>query len=85
MNELKVEREQSKEYSGHYFVSDYWHTAMVNCLVQSSSTMAASVSTGMGDRISMSIYGDSPSDETLNQGPRRGSFGDSMNFPLGYM
>ena len=29
----------------------------------------ASVSTWMGDWISMSISGDSPSDETLNRGP----------------
>ena len=38
--------------------------------------MAALVSTGMGDSISMLISGDSPS-ETLNC-----SCGDSMNFPL---
>ena len=46
--------------------------------------MAASVSTGMGDHISMSISGDSPLDETLNQGPCCCSCGNSMNFdPLG--
>ena len=41
--------------------------------------MAASVSTGIGDKISMSISGDSSLDKTLN----RGTFSDSMNFPLG--
>ena len=45
--------------------------------------MTASVSTGMGDRISMSISVDSTSDETLNLGLWRCSCGDSMNFPLG--
>ena len=43
----------------------------------------SSTDTWMGDRISMSISGDSPSDETLNRGPWRYSCGDSMNFPLG--
>ena len=37
--------------------------------------------TWMGDRISMSISGDSPLDETLNRGPWRCSWGDSLNFP----
>ena len=47
--------------------------------------MAASVSTWMGDCISMSISGDSLSDQTLNPCPWRSSCGDSMsmNFPLG--
>ena len=36
----------------------------------------------MGDRITMSISGDSHSDETLNRSPRRISLGDSMNFLL---
>ena len=34
----------------------------------------------MGDRISMSISGDSPSDDTFNRGPWRFSRGYSMNF-----
>ena len=37
----------------------------------------------MGDRIDMSVSGDSLSDETLNRGPWRCSCGDRMNFPLG--
>ena len=41
---------------------------MDNCLVQLSLATAASVSTTIGDQISMSIFGDSPSDETLNRG-----------------
>ena len=36
----------------------------------------------IGDRIDMSITGDSLSDETLNRGPWRCSSGDSLNFPL---
>ena len=43
----------------------------------------ALVSTWTGNRISMSISVDSPSDETLNGGPWRCSCSDSMNFPLG--
>ena len=38
---------------------------------------------GMGECISMSISGDSPSGETLNRGLCHCSCGDSMNFPLG--
>ena len=45
--------------------------------------MAASVSTWMDDCISMSISGDSPSDETLNLGAWHCSCSDSINFPLG--
>ena len=63
-------------------VSGYWHTATVNCLVQSDKAMAASVSTWMGDPISMSISRDSPSDETLNRDPWLCSCEDSMNLGL---
>ena len=42
----------------------------------------ASVSTGIGGRIRMSISGDSPLDQTLNQCPWHCSCGDSMNVPL---
>ena len=50
------------------FVSGYWHTATVNCLVYWCTATLASVG-WMGDRISMSITVDCPSDETLNQSP----------------
>ena len=60
----------------------YWHNATVNCLVQSSYAVAASVSTGMSNHISMFISGNSPSDETLNRNHCRCSCDDSMNFPL---
>ena len=52
-------------------------------MVQSGLAGEASASTWMGDRISMSISGESPSDETLNRGLWCCSCGDSMNFPLG--
>ena len=48
-------------------VSGYWDTATVNCLVQSDKATAASINSWMDDRISMSISGDKPSDETLNR------------------
>ena len=56
-------------------VSGYWHTGTVNCLAQS-------VRAWMGDRISMSISGDSLSNETLNREHWRCSCSDSMNFPF---
>ena len=40
-------------------------TYTLNYLVQSSKQTAASISTGIADRISMLISGDNPSDETL--------------------
>ena len=61
----------------------YWHTATVNCLAQWCYAASASVCTCMGKRISMSISVDSLSDETLNRGPWRCCYGDSMYFPLG--
>ena len=45
------------------------HTGTVIFLVQSIIATVALVSTWIGDRISMSISGDSPSDETLNRDP----------------
>ena len=49
-------------------ISGYWHIATVNCQVQWSKETSASVTTWMGDCISMSISVDDPSNETLNQG-----------------
>ena len=50
-------------------VSVYWHTITVNRLVRWSKAALALVCTWMGDRSSMSIFADSPLDETLNRGP----------------
>ena len=41
--------------------SGYWHIATVNCQVQSVKATSASVSTWMGDPITMSISSDSRS------------------------
>ena len=53
----------------------------VNCLIQSNKATTDLVSTGYC--ISMSISGDSLSDETLNRGPWDWSCDDNMNFPFG--
>ena len=63
-------------------VSGYWNTANINCVVQVGYT-SASVSTWMGDRISMSSSIDSPLDETLNQGPLALLLWIQYEFPFG--
>ena len=67
----------SKAYSG------YWHTATVNQLVRRGLATSALVCTWMGDRISMSISDDSPSDETINQGPLALLLRRQYEFPFG--
>ena len=52
-------------------------------LCMSLLALAALVSTWMGDRISMSISVDSPSDETLNQGPLALLLRRQYEFPFG--
>ena len=63
-----------------HFVSGYYYTYTVNCLV--SGVYCWLIGFGMDDRISMLISGDSLSDEPLNRGPWCFSWGDGMNFPL---
>ena len=67
----------------HKFDSGYWHIVTMNYLVLSGLPTTASVSTWMDDRISMSISGESPLNETLNRGLLHCSCGDSINFSLG--
>ena len=64
-------------------VSGYWHTATANRLEQWGYATSASVSTWMGDCISMSISVNSPSDETLNQGPVVLLLRRQYEFPFG--
>ena len=63
--------------------SGYWHTATVTCLVHLGQATSPSVSTWMGDRISMSISVNSPSDETLNRGPLALLLRRQYEFPFG--
>ena len=64
-------------------VSGYWHTATVNRLVHWGLATLALVITWMGDRISMSISVDSPSEETLNRGPLALLLRRQHEFPFG--
>ena len=65
------------------YVSGHWHIVTVNRLVHWGYATLALVCTWMGDRISMSISVDSPSDETLNRGPVALLLQRQYEFPFG--